>query len=245
MSFWVWVTSSGWNLLVQSICLQSSWCHCSQEMNNIPLWKWTIFLYQFAHCGVSGLFPASGYHKQGNSEHSGTQAPVSWWGIICVYAQEWYSWVFRYIYFQFSEEVPDWFPEWFHQFSIPQAMEEWSSFSTFWPACAVTWVFILAILIGVRCCFDLYLYFLISKDFEHFFWSFSAFHSCSIVNSLFRYLPHFLIGLFGFLVVTFLYLLYIVDISPLSSVGIEKIFLPIGRLPLCPIYYVLCLTKVF
>ena len=90
---------SGWNLLVQSICLQSSWCHCSQEMNNIPLWKWTIFLYQFAHCGVSGLFPASGYHKQGNSEHSGTQAPVSWWGIFCVYAQEWYSWDFRYIYF--------------------------------------------------------------------------------------------------------------------------------------------------
>ena len=151
MSFWVWVTSSGWNLLVQSICLQSSWCHCSQEMNNIPLWKWTIFLYQFAHCGVSGLFLACGYHKQGHSEHSRTQdASVSWWGIFCVYAQEWYSWVFRYIYFQFSVEAPDWFPEWFYQFSIPQAMEEWSSFSTFWPACAVTWVFILAILIGVR-----------------------------------------------------------------------------------------------
>ena len=92
-----------------------------------------------------------------------------------------------------------------------------------------------------QCCFDLY--FLISKDFEHFFWSFSAFHICSIVNSLFRYLPQFLIGLFGFLVVNFLCLLYIFDISPLSSVGIEKIFFPICRLPLCPIYYVLCLTK--
>ena len=92
-----------------------------------------------------------------------------------------------------------------------------------------------------QCCFDLY--FLISKDFEHFFWSFSAFHSCSIVNSLFRYLPHYLIGLFGFLVVSSFSPLYILDISLVSSVGIEKNFFPICRLPLCPIYYVLCLTK--
>ena len=66
--------------------------------------------------------------------------------------------------------------------------------------------------------------FLITKVFEHFFWSFSTFHSCFIVNSLYRYLPHFLIGMFGFLVVSFLNPLDILDISLLSSVEIEKGF---------------------
>jgi hypothetical protein len=36
-----------------------------------------------------------------------------------------YSWVFRYIYLQFSEEPSDWFPEQFYQFAIPPAVEEW------------------------------------------------------------------------------------------------------------------------
>ena len=197
-------------------------------MNNIPLWKWTIFLYQFAHCGVSGLFPASGYHKQDNSEHSETLAPVSWWGIFCVYAQEWYSWVLRYIYFQYSEESPDWFPEWLTSL---QFHKQWRSgpLSPHPGQQVLSPEFlILAILIGGRWNLSVALIyiFLITKDFEHFFWSFSAFHSCSIMNSLFRYLPHFLIGLFGFLAVRFLCLLYIFDISPLSSVGIEKIFFP-------------------
>jgi hypothetical protein len=40
----------------------------------------------------------------------------------------------------------------------------------------------------------------------------------------FSYVPHFLIGLFGSLESNFLSSLYILDISPLSDVGLVKIF---------------------
>ena len=61
-------------------------------------------------------------------------------------------------------------------------------------------------------------------DVEHFFQCFSAIRDPSVVNSWFISIPHFLIGLFGFLVVSFLSYLYILDISPLSDVGLVKIF---------------------
>ena len=44
------------------------------------------------------------------------------------------------------------------------------------------------------------------------------------MNSLFSSIAHILIGLFGFLVVSFLNSLYILDISPLLDVGLVKIF---------------------
>jgi hypothetical protein len=44
------------------------------------------------------------------------------------------------------------------------------------------------------------------------------------VNSLFSSISHFLIGLFGFLVINFLSSLYILDIIPLSDVGLVKFF---------------------
>ena len=65
---------------------------------------------------------------------------------------------------------------------------------------------------------------LITKDFEHVFKCFSAIQDSSVVNSLFSSVPHFLIGLFGFLVVSFLSSLYILDISPISDVGLVNIF---------------------
>jgi hypothetical protein len=81
----------------------------------------------------------------------------------------------------------------------------------------------------------------------------------SVVNSLFSSTPHFLIGLFVlllllfclfvcFLVVSFLISLYILDISPVSNVGLVKVFffLPQSvswRFALFD--YVLCLTEGF
>ena len=63
-----------------------------------------------------------------------------------------------------------------------------------------------------------------ANDVEHFLRCFSAIQSSSGENSLFSSVPHFLIGLFGSLKSTFLTSLYILDISPLSDVGLVKIF---------------------
>ena len=53
-----------------------------------------------------------------------------------------------------------------------------------------------------------------------------ALHDSSVVNSLFRSIPHFLIGLFGVLEVSLLNSLYNLDISPLLDVGLMEIFFP-------------------
>lgn len=65
-------------------------------------------------------------------------------------------------------------------------------------------------------------------------------------NSLFSSILHFfLIGLFGFLVVKFLCSLYVMDISPLTDVGLVKIFFPICRLLISTIDYAPDLQKLF
>jgi hypothetical protein len=56
---------------------------------------------------------------------------------------------------------------------------------------------------------------------------------------------HFLIGLFVFLVISFLSSLYILDILPSIGCGVSEDFSPIYRLPICLIDYVLCLTEPF
>jgi hypothetical protein len=65
---------------------------------------------------------------------------------------------------------------------------------------------------------------LVIKDVEHFFRCFSAIRYSSLENSLFSSEPHFSMGLFDFLESTFLSSSYIFDISPLSDLGLEKIF---------------------
>jgi hypothetical protein len=64
-----------------------------------------------------------------------------------------------------------------------------------------------------------------TKDVEQISRCFSTFPSVSPVeNSLFSSVPHFLIGLFGFLESIFLSSLYVFDISPLSDAALVKIF---------------------
>jgi hypothetical protein len=64
---------------------------------------------------------------------------------------------------------------------------------------------------------------LMIKHVEHFFRCFSAIRYSSVENSLFSSVPHSLIGLFDFLEPIFLSSLYILDISPLSDLGLVKI----------------------
>jgi hypothetical protein len=66
--------------------------------------------------------------------------------------------------------------------------------------------------------------FLIIKGGEHFFRCFLVIQDSSVEKSLFSSVAQFLIGLFGFLESNFLISLYILDISPLSNVGLVKIF---------------------
>jgi hypothetical protein len=61
-----------------------------------------------------------------------------------------------------------------------------------------------------------------TKDYEHVFWWFSAIQDSSTENFLFNSIPHSSIGLFGLLVSNFLSSIYILDISPLSDVGLLK-----------------------
>ena len=63
-----------------------------------------------------------------------------------------------------------------------------------------------------------------TKDVEHFLKCLSAILDFSVENSLFRSVPHFLIGLIRVLVSSFFSSLYILEISPLSDVELVKIF---------------------
>ena len=73
-----------------------------------------------------------------------------------------------------------------------------------------------------------------TKDVEHFFRCFSAIQYSSVESSLFSSVLHVLIGLFGSLESNFLSSLYILDISPLSDVGLVKIFFQsLGRIHHC------------
>jgi hypothetical protein len=61
------------------------------------------------------------------------------------------------------------------------------------------------------------------NDVEHFFWCFSAILYSSVESSLFNLVP-ILIGLFASLESNFLSSWYILDIIPLSDLGLVKIF---------------------
>jgi hypothetical protein len=84
----------------------------------------------------------------------------------------------------------------------------------------------LAILTGVRWNLRVVLIWisLMTKDVELFFRCFLAIQYSSVENSLFSYVPQFLIELFDSQKSNLLSYLYILNISPLSDVGLVKIF---------------------
>ena len=97
--------------------------HSTKTLTNtlgiIRLCKWTlfsVFILQFTHIQCVS---ASGYYKYAYYEHSETCVHVVCCGIFCVYAQIAIAGSSGKNDFQFSEEPPDWIPEWLKEFEIP------------------------------------------------------------------------------------------------------------------------------
>jgi hypothetical protein len=84
------------------------------------------------------------------------------------YNQEKYSWVFKVVYFHFSEELPEWFQEHLYQFAILKGIEECFTLSMFLQHVLSLEFLILDILIGGRWNLRIILIFtsLLTKDFS-------------------------------------------------------------------------------
>ena len=79
-----------------------------------------------------------------------------------------------------------------------------------------------------------------TEDVEHFFKCFSVIRDSSVENSLFSSVLQFLVGLKNFLSI-----LYILDISPLSDVGLVKLFSHSGGCSFVLLMVYFALQKLF